>query len=189
MRGSWGVVVALSVVVACAGCHRAEQPAEPVAAVTAGPTEEVPTPAQLAFVNPALRLAADALPAPFHVEENQGSTLVLGGEGDGVRVVFDVRSDLGPSQLDSFAADLRGRMERMARGRCLGVDKGQGPLGPLIWLSGEYVPHDTTVAITCLATVHPSGEGLLRMWFTHPPGDETSRRQQLLDLLPRLKAG
>lgn len=188
MKSPLCLVLVLTVAFAGGACRRAEPPAEPVIAVPGQPTEGVPTPVALTFANSELRLAADALPDPFHLMVNEGTTLVLAGGSDGEAVVVLVRSNLDPTQLEAFAADERSRMERLARGRCHAVEKGEGPVGPLIWLRGEYQPRDSTVAITCLVTVHPSGKGLLRLRYTHPPGDEAIRRQQLLDILSRLRA-
>lgn len=177
-------VSSLAIGVAC----RRETPPEPVAPMEAEPTELVPTPAIRSFDNLELRLSADDLPVPFAVEVSEGSTLVLRTDLDGVAVVVDAHGDLGPDQLKALAMRQSARIERMNRGRVRGTDEGSGPLGPLVWVDAEYVEDDAPLAITVLVTQHPGGDGLISLWYTHPPGEGDSRRGQLLDLLPHLKA-
>jgi len=181
------VVAVVSCLMVTVACRREPLP-EPLAPPEAEPTETLPTPAVRSFANLELRLTAEDLPAPFAVEVSEGSTLVLGTDTDGVTVVVDAHGGLGPDQLQTLARRQAARVERMNRGRVRGTDEGKGPLGPLVWVRAEVVEDDEPVAITLLVTGHPAGDGLISLWYTHPPGDDDVRRQQLLDLLPHLRA-
>lgn len=139
------------------------------------------------IVNSELGIQLAAVPAPFKVVENKGTSLQLAVDGDPTkgRVDFFV----GPPQPSgvNLVAEINSKkpeIEAQPGGKFLGTVELGTPIGSAFTARGQYDGPTGRMEETWVLALHPSGDRLLSMVYRYPANKDSGKRvEQMMDLV------
>jgi hypothetical protein len=167
--------IALTVVLAMAGC---------------GPGDEAPPP-DPSVTNEALGLTLQAVPDEFEVAVNEGDQLELvpAEASVGGRVAFTVGEEQAGINLVAVVKRHQQHIEEMPEAEYKGGQELVTPFGTAFYSRGRYLAGLDEVEETNIFLKHPFQSRLLTIGYRYPAGADSSVRvQQLLDILALIEA-
>lgn len=158
-------------------------------ACTPAPEPELLVPERVE--NTELGIAIAALPAVFRVVTADGPTLEFEAEGVGGAG----RAIIAAGPEDPFGINLvevvkarKAEFEAAPGGEYFGNRELGSPIGTAFTARGAYDDGGTRVEETWAYAIHPSGNRLLTITYSYPPGEAETRVEHLLELLGEIEA-
>lgn len=139
--------------------------------------------------NPELGIAIAALPAPFQVAVNEGSTLELVA-GDGRLSIVAGAQQVAGINLVQAVWDHKASILERSQGEYKGQQELGTHFGTAFYSRGRYQSDAGDVEETVILAIHPWGDRRLDLVYRYPATDDSKERieQQLFAVLTELEA-